>query len=198
MCVSTLPSSYSPHAVPSVYELPIQDDTAYITNKQLSHLVFSAQTRSIEKNNMPSSPHTIPPYTRPLSSLDRRRAWFFLVIVPYISSKCESLYNRWMSGVGEDGFEEPIDLLAHRSALYKRFRSLFLTWYPYIHTGCNLLHFLLLLRYLFEHTIYYTPYLWLCRQVLRRVSLDDMVRTSLLFHTLYISMRYSIVLPLSM
>ena len=142
---------------------------------QHSSLLFSAE--SVQSAMKPSTPDTPPGhslYFRPLSSHDRRRALFFLCILPYMRRKMEQLYIRWRDGMDEDGFEQIYDPAQH-SSMYNLFRRLFMHLYPYSHSLIEGTQFVYGLRYLFDRSVYYSTWFGLMSQVARRMNMEEMM-----------------------
>jgi peroxin-12 len=119
----------------------------------------------------------------PLSAADKRHALLSLVLLPYIKSKCDTLYTSMTSAVTEEGHENinyigdaaQRDADQYRHPLYRTLRRMFIKYYPYIHALYEALLFLYQLRYLFEFTSFYSPWLSAMKQVVRRLSMEDMM-----------------------
>lgn len=116
---------------------------------------------------------------RSLKEMDRRRGLFFLVVLPYIKQKLDVYYER-LTGANvsddNDGFEAMPDmLLGDPMTRIGRARRSFVRIYPYfnaLYEGCL---FMYQLRYLFEFTRYYSPWLQSIRQTMQRVSMHEMM-----------------------
>jgi peroxin-12 len=103
---------------------------------------------------------------------DRSFSLLYLIIFPYLKAKLDRKYNNLTQEIGEDGFENV------NSAVNSRNMSLltrcFIKCYPYFHSLVELTHFLYQLQYLFEFSIFYSPQSFLLKQVVRRISMEDM------------------------
>lgn len=113
-------------------------------------------------------------FSRPLSLEDRQRALFFLVVMPMLKSRLDALFVRWRDGVDEEGFEEAPYVPAQRSWLYNTVRRAFLAGYPWFHLCFEAGQLVQSLRFLFESSVYASPWLAVCGQVVRRMSMEDM------------------------
>lgn len=111
---------------------------------------------------------------RPLDANDRQRALFFLVTLPYLKAKLDALYLRWRDGVDRDGFPVVHDPAAH-SAAYNAMRAIVLKFYPLFHALYEGSQFVSGLRFLFERSVFYSPWLGAACQVARRMNMEEMM-----------------------
>eukprot|EP00808_Paulinella_micropora_P008309 g60426.t1 len=100
----------------------------------------------------------------PLREVDRRRALFFLVAVPYIREKLESTY--------EADLERQRDNLPPQSAGH----AFLLSVYPYFHLVYEALQFGFQLAYLLGTADAFSPWLYLCSQRIKRITMNDVLR----------------------
>jgi len=117
----------------------------------------------------------------PLRQADRRRALFFLVVVPYIKQRLDKLYIRLRDGIDEEGFQDvPVndgdgdgdgDDGASSSSLIRR---LFLRVWPFLSSFYDLVHLVGSLRFLFDRSVFWSPVWAAIRQVIRRATMDEM------------------------
>jgi len=135
--------------------------------------------------------------SRPLRARDRYAALAFLVLVPYVQAKLEAVYERNATPFGaaqeaEEGNEEG-DRVDRLKRLIGR---LFLRYYPYAkafvgtvvfaYQVCSLFFIASCIKafankvaYLYGLTRYYSPWLHLLRQEIKRLSLVDTVFATL-------------------
>jgi len=114
-------------------------------------------------------------FFRPLSGSDRRRALFFLVVLPWAKGRLDGLYLRARDGVDEEGFQQAPHVESEHGWLYNQSRRLFLALYPWAHLlyeGGTLAANLL---FLFEASVFASPWLLAQAQVVRRMSMADMM-----------------------
>lgn len=128
----------------------------------------------------------------PKASLDKRsQRWtlLFLVVLPYMQAKLESLYNRHRRQARAplglrmlprpSEIESAADQGSHIQSLWHRIQALtlkfFMRAFPWIHATQEGLRFGYQLLYLLDSSPFYTPTLHLLRQNIVRVSGQEMV-----------------------
>ena len=114
------------------------------------------------------------PFFRPLDDNDRQRALFFLVALPWAKGRADALYVRWRDGVDETGFEEAPYDPQHHNPLYNVARRVFMRVYPLFHAGFEGAQLIAQLRFLFEASVFASPWLYAQAQVVRRMTMEDM------------------------
>ncbi|ORY75360.1 Pex12 amino terminal region-domain-containing protein, partial [Leucosporidium creatinivorum] len=116
-----------------------------------------------------------------LGKREIRMSLVFLILVPYLRSKAQDLYERLGGGVDSDLFSDtPASAHASFSAprpLTTRVKEAtaraFKTLYPYVNTSYELYLLSYNVRYLFDKTPYWRPWLdWMGVEV-RRMSAED-------------------------
>lgn len=116
-----------------------------------------------------------------LTPRDRRRALAIQVIVPYLLAKLDAYYEKERAAVAavpitRPADEQMTDAAASRSAIAAAAKRAFLRAYPFVHAGYHALLFAYHFLYAFGRTPYFSPWLQLLGQEIKRVSLKDLVR----------------------
>ncbi|KAI5480938.1 hypothetical protein MNV49_006748 [Pseudohyphozyma bogoriensis] len=115
-----------------------------------------------------------------LGKREIRASLAFLILVPYLRSKAQDLYERLGGGVDSDLFrdsplsrQQPRVTPPLRERILDTLKSLFKTLYPYANLSFELYVLSYNVRYLFEKTPYWRPWLnWMGVEV-RRMSSED-------------------------
>lgn len=108
---------------------------------------------------------------RRLTELDRYRALFFLVIVPYLKLKADAWYD-----AATDPTEEHVlrDYENSLPWLHRVARRACISAYPYVHTCYEGAHLCYQVAYLFGRTHFFSPWLHVMTQRVRRLAMHDL------------------------
>jgi len=117
--------------------------------------------------------------TSPITNRNRYLALFFLVIVPYIKSKLDELYrekvpyyNFNILDRSRDDTEPPPTTRIGK--LKRLLLKIFTITYPWLNAFYEGSFFVYQLLYLYDHTMFYTPFLHLEGVILQRLTNEEM------------------------
>jgi hypothetical protein len=100
---------------------------------------------------------------------------FFLVVLPWAKGRLDGLYLRLREGVDEEGFQQAPHIDSEHSWLYNQSRRLFLGLYPWAHFLYEGGQLVAQLLFVFEASVFASPWLFIQAQVVRRMSMADMM-----------------------
>ncbi|XP_077995817.1 peroxisome assembly protein 12-like [Glandiceps talaboti] len=107
------------------------------------------------------------------ASLPRKehvKSLLLLVLIPYLKLKFDALFERWkqewLDGVGVSQSEQD---------KFKKFSSIYVAVYPYIHMGWEGAHLSYQLAYLFDKSRYHSPLIYLAGVKLQHLTREDML-----------------------
>jgi peroxin-12 len=131
--------------------------------------------------------------TGPLKSHHRKWSLFFLVVVPYLKDKLDKLYKtKFGYGYELEDIRPPSpqqsspqqqqqqSTLTHRQDVRMShfLWNIFKVFYPIFNAFYEGLFFLYQVLYMYNYTIYYTPFLHMQRLVVKRIQMSDLVQQS--------------------
>jgi len=121
--------------------------------------------------------------TAPLQDVDRQRALLFMVGVPYVKNRLDNFYIRLSGNIPDNDdlalSQQEINEIMDAHQVPPRLtpmERLFVKIYPWFHALYEGLSFLYQLRYLFEFSSHFSPWLHLIRQKIVRLSMEDLMK----------------------
>lgn len=135
-----------------------------------------------EKQSSPSSSTSSSSTTVAITNLslgDQQKSLLVLVLVPYLKSRLDWLYQHYTSDLTDDGDPNP-DYIASaendaRNDLIIKMKRIFVRLYPTTHACYEGCLFLYQLRYLFDFSSFSSPWSHLFGLIIRRLSYDDLI-----------------------
>eukprot|EP01122_Echinamoeba_exundans_P007236 TRINITY_DN2175_c0_g1_i1.p1 TRINITY_DN2175_c0_g1~~TRINITY_DN2175_c0_g1_i1.p1 ORF type:complete len:359 (+),score=52.42 TRINITY_DN2175_c0_g1_i1:69-1145(+) len=129
------------------------------------------------------APVTVDGKAPPPTRAQKQASLFFLVIVPYLKDKLDQYYARRFGGGHEHDFGYSAAYYvardqANQSRLWKFLLVLFKKFYPALSAIYEGIFFVYQLLYMYNHTVFYTPFLHLQGLTVKRVSAHDLMQQS--------------------
>ena len=107
----------------------------------------------------------------PLNIIDKNKALFTLVMIPYLKGLLDDYYNTLI----DPNLEHVNNDLDNIPGSIKYIRKGFKLSYPYIHALYELTNFIYQLMYLFENSKFFSPLYHLLNQRVKRMTTYDMI-----------------------